>query len=69
MCRVFNRRVFVSGLLAGGDWLMPVGGIGVSWLLVIAVQLLLPVSKKEGATPGAVISAGLSASRICGEQS
>jgi len=26
----------------------------------------MPVSKKEGATPGAVISAGSSASRICG---
>ena len=39
---LFN--VFFGGLLAGGAWWMPVRGISVGWLLVIAFQLLLPLA-------------------------
>ena len=37
-------HLLIGGLLAGGAWWMPAGGFSLRWLLVIAVQLLLPVA-------------------------
>lgn len=36
--------IITGGLLAGGGWLAPPGGAGLSWLLVAALQLLLPLA-------------------------
>ena len=36
--------LIAGGLLAGGSWLLPSGGAGLLWLLVVALQLVLPIA-------------------------